>query len=110
MKSSRTTIRRKNLVVMSGKVTTSPSGTAAMVAVASIYSAPVATATRASAVLQRKVHGKWITVKRVIVSATGSYHVHIRPRARGTYNYRVRVASSATNAVGVSRTIRIRVR
>jgi len=61
-------------------------------------------------VLQRKVHGKWITVKRVTVSARGSYHVHIRPRARGRYSYRIGVAGSATNAAGVSRTIRIRVR
>jgi len=110
VRSSRTTIRRKNLVIMSGKVTTSPSGTAALVGVASVHRPPAATATRASAVLQRNIHGKWVTVKRVTMSATGSYHVNIRPRVRGRYSYRVRVASSATNAVGVSRTIRIRVR
>ena len=110
VKSSRTTIRRRNLITVSGKVSTAPSGTAAMVGVASAYSAPVATATRASAMLQRKVHGKWVNVKRVSVSAKGNYLVHIRPAARGTYSYRVRVAGSATNTSGVSRTIRIRVR
>jgi hypothetical protein len=108
VKSSKKTIHRKNSVTMSGKVMTSPSGTAALVGVASAYSAPAAT--KVSAVLQRNVHGRWITIKRVIVSASGSYHVHIRPLARRTYSYRIRVASSATNAVGVSRTIRIRVR
>jgi hypothetical protein len=110
VKSSKKTIHRKNSVTMSGKVTTSPTGTAALVGVASVYTDPATTATTASAVLQRNVHGRWITIKRVTVSASGSYHVHIRPLARRRYSYRVRVASSATNAVGVSRTIRIRVR
>jgi hypothetical protein len=107
VRSSRTTIRRKRLVTMSGRVTT---GVSSLVGVASMGSTPTVNAEVVRAILQRKAGRRWINVKRVSISSTGRYHVHIRPRARGAYRYRIRVASSGANAACVSRTIRIRVR
>jgi hypothetical protein len=107
IKSSRTTIRRRRPVTMSGKVTT---GVSSLASAASVGSTPTVSTEVVRAVLQRRVGRRWITVKRVSMSSTGRYHVHIRPRARGAYRYRIRVASSGANAAAVSRTVRIRVR
>jgi hypothetical protein len=92
---------------MSGKVTT---GVSSLASAASVGSTPTVSTEVVRAVLQRKVGRRWINVKRVSMSSTGRYHVHIRPRARRTYSYRIRVARSGANAACVSRTIRIRVR
>ncbi|HEY5484374.1 MAG TPA: hypothetical protein VIK31_11300 [Propionibacteriaceae bacterium] len=83
----------------SGKVTTGLSSLARVASVGAVR-----------AVLQRKVRGRWVNVKWLSVKSTGRYAARIRPRTRGSNSYRIRVTSGGVNAVGVSRTIRIRVR
>jgi hypothetical protein len=107
IKSSKTTIRRRRPVTIGGKVTT---GVNSLVGAPSGGSSPTVSNEVVRAVLQCRVGLRWITLKRVSMSSTGRYHVHIRPRVRGTHSYRIRVASSGANAAAVSRIIRIRVR
>jgi hypothetical protein len=113
VKSSRRTVHRNRLVAMSGTVTTGARAmaNAAMVAtIEGVESTAVVSPQVVRAVLQRKVGHRWITVKRVFVNSAGRYLVRVRPHARRTYAYRIRVATSAANAASVSRIIRIRVR
>jgi hypothetical protein len=119
VRSSKTSVSRKSLVTISGTVTGAITGLPALMVPASLDSTvpassdatvsarPAAPVLRA--MLQRRVGHRWVNVKAIIANAAGSYRVNIRPRVRGTYSYRIVVGRSATNAAGVSRTIKIRV-
>lgn len=99
VKSSKRTVRTSSTVTLSGTVT------AATTVSASTVSKP-----GVRVKLQRRVGGRWITVKTITTGANGRFSTRTKTGSAGLRRYRVFFPGDATTLAAASNTVAVRVR